>query len=187
MFEPKSNTEYRELPQDHSSIEGSSVDLNEAVLQLKPRSLRDRVSLSLCLLFISVIINGFFVSKQLFQKPNCVQEPSRYGKSQQFQLRHNLLTTKFIAGLKRNIPIALYEDKLFDSRNITEQDATWEDWESGTGVVALSDEYIKEKSLPPAQRWPWDRSKSLYFTHGHHNLHCLVHPPRQNFNYGIFI
>jgi len=155
MFETKSATKYSELSQEHFSTKGS-IDLDEGPSQPKRRSLQKLNSLPLYLLFLSVFINGFFLSRQLYlSKPNCDEEPSLY------------------AGLKRNVPLAFYEDQLFNSRNITVQDAIWDDWESGVGVIAVSDEYVKEKGLPPAQRWPWDKSKSLYFTHAHHNLHCL--------------
>jgi len=43
------------------------------------------------------------------------------------------------------------------------------------GVIALSDEYVASKGLPPAQRFPWDATKGIYILHGYHNLHCLVY------------
>jgi hypothetical protein len=185
MFESKPATKYSELSQENTSTEGS-IDLDEVPSQPKRRSLRKLVSLPLSLLFLSVFINGFFISRQLYQsKPNCDKEPSLYGKYKALLTEDILLIMKFTAGLKRNVPLAFYEDQLFNSRNITVQDAIWDDWESGVGVIAVSDEYVKEKDLPPAQRWPWDKSKSLYFTHAHHNLHCLVSSSLHTFHHTL--
>ena len=42
------------------------------------------------------------------------------------------------------------------------------------GTIAISDDVVAEKELPPSQRWPWDSSKGIYYMQGYHNLHCLV-------------
>lgn len=40
--------------------------------------------------------------------------------------------------------------------------------------MALSDNWVAEKDLPKALRFPWDQSKGVYLLQGFHNLHCLV-------------
>ena len=64
-----------------------------------------------------------------------------------------------------------YSDKTNDSLAAT----LWHDIDIDSGVIALSDDYVASKNLPPAQRFPWDYTKGIYIVHGYHNLHCLVH------------
>jgi hypothetical protein len=44
------------------------------------------------------------------------------------------------------------------------------------GIVALDQDFIKEKNLPQAMRYPWDESKNVYVISFHHSIHCLVSP-----------
>ena len=40
--------------------------------------------------------------------------------------------------------------------------------------MALSDSFAQSVGLPSSQRWPWDKSKGVYFIEGLHTMHCLV-------------
>ena len=42
------------------------------------------------------------------------------------------------------------------------------------GFVALSDDFVAQKGLPSAMRYPWDKTKSIYVFHSYHSLHCVV-------------
>lgn len=63
---------------------------------------------------------------------------------------------------------------LYNSLNETLTDAAWEDINYDLGNTAPDNEYAKSKGLPPAQKFPWDESKSIYFLNAYHALHCLV-------------
>ena len=76
--------------------------------------------------------------------------------------------------------MAWAHDTDFASQNRTAADAAWSRLDSNGGSVALSDEYVSEKGLPTAQRWPWDATKGIYLLHGYHNLHCLVGQSSRN-------
>jgi hypothetical protein len=77
-------------------------------------------------------------------------------------------------GLENNQPIAYEEDTPYTDHNETAADATWEALSIDVGVVALGDDWVKEKGLPPAQRFPWDHSKGIYVLSAYHSLHCIV-------------
>lgn len=47
------------------------------------------------------------------------------------------------------------------------------------GIVALDQDFIKEKNLPQAMRYPWDESKNVYVISFHHSIHCLVRPKHE--------
>ena len=53
----------------------------------------------------------------------------------------------------------------------------WDKLRPDVGLVALSDEFVMEKGLSTAQRFPWDHKKGIYVLNGYHNLHCIVCPP----------
>lgn len=74
------------------------------------------------------------------------------------------------------MPVPFTRSSVYTDENRTVQDAAWDAPEFGieTGLVALSDEYVRAKGLLPAQRWPWDDSKGIYIINGFHNLHCVV-------------
>jgi hypothetical protein len=78
------------------------------------------------------------------------------------------------AGLKRDVPIQIYPDTDYTSDNFTAVTSLWEKLSGDPGVVALSSEYVKEKRLPYALRFPWDEDKGVFLLQGFHNLHCLV-------------
>lgn len=52
----------------------------------------------------------------------------------------------------------------------------WDEINIDAGTVALGDAYVETMGLPKAQRFPWDKSKGIYYINGFHNLHCLVSP-----------
>ncbi|KAI1177093.1 hypothetical protein F4777DRAFT_226475 [Nemania sp. FL0916] len=73
----------------------------------------------------------------------------------------------------RELPIQIYPTTDYVSDNLTAVIPLWEELSGDRGVVALPDEYVKEKELPHALRFPWDDSKGVYLLQGYHNLHCL--------------
>jgi hypothetical protein len=50
----------------------------------------------------------------------------------------------------------------------------WEKLSGDPGVLALSSDFVEEKRLPYALRFPWDKDKGFYLLQSFHNLHCLV-------------
>ena len=80
------------------------------------------------------------------------------------------------AGLLRNVAVPFTIDATYTSSNRTIEDEAWRspDLVPDTGLVALSDDWVRSMSLPKAQRFPWDDSKGIYLLNGFHNLHCLV-------------
>ncbi|KAF2661089.1 hypothetical protein K491DRAFT_754275 [Lophiostoma macrostomum CBS 122681] len=88
--------------------------------------------------------------------------------------------------LERDTPKPIIESTPYSGHNITEVRQLWEDISIDAGMVALSDAYVADHGLPPAQRYPWDHSKGLYFLNGYHNLHCLraVHISLMEFAHG---
>lgn len=83
---------------------------------------------------------------------------------------------KETVGLQRNVPFTFSHDETYTNSNRSIADAAWNapKLHSWVGLVALSKDYIESQKLLPAQRWPWDESRSLYILNGFHNLHCLV-------------
>ncbi|KAI9743766.1 MAG: hypothetical protein M1818_002499 [Claussenomyces sp. TS43310] len=87
------------------------------------------------------------------------------------QLRNTqgLLDAQSYLGLQRNVPTPIpHDDRTID-------DEMWDspEFEFFTGWVALKDDFVEEKGLPSAMRFPWDSSKSIYVFHGYHSLHCV--------------
>lgn len=87
-------------------------------------------------------------------------------------------TNTFSASLSRHLTEPYYEKTPYsENQNASLAASLWHDIDIDSGVIALSDDYVASKSLLPAQRFPWDRTKGIYIVHGYHNLHCLVHAP----------
>ncbi|KAI0532444.1 hypothetical protein GGR58DRAFT_517712 [Xylaria digitata] len=82
-------------------------------------------------------------------------------------------TGTYYAGLKRESPIQIYPFTEYTSDNLTAVVPLWEKLSGDLGVVALSEDYVKEKRLPHALRFPWDTTRGVYLLQGFHNLHCL--------------
>ena len=78
------------------------------------------------------------------------------------------------AGLERDVPTPYRDDTIFASHNRTIADAAWDSWVVDPGIVALPHDWVKDKMLPQAQHWPWDKNKGIYLLNGFHNIHCLV-------------
>lgn len=80
------------------------------------------------------------------------------------------------AGLVKDVPIPISINTVYTHEDWKLQDAAWgaPELETETGLVALSDKYVRSKGLLRAQRWPWDHSKGIYVINGFHNLHCIV-------------
>ena len=74
------------------------------------------------------------------------------------------------------MPVQFTVDSIYTSSNRTIEDEAWKspNMIPDTGLVALSDDWVRSKNLPTAQRFPWDESKGIYLLNGFHNMHCLV-------------
>ncbi|CAF9905803.1 MAG: hypothetical protein ALECFALPRED_001351 [Alectoria fallacina] len=87
---------------------------------------------------------------------------------------HVHMEKSLYAGLVPEIMSTYYEETGYnDPENQDHADALWDSIDFDAGIVALSDDYAKEKNLPIAQRFPWDLTKGIYLLNGHHHLHCL--------------
>ena len=77
-----------------------------------------------------------------------------------------------IAGLRQDIlmPFDYGDDSLWDPVWNSPQ------MSDSLGVIAVSQDWIKAKSLPASMRFPWDDTKHVYVLSFHHNIHCLVSP-----------
>ena len=58
--------------------------------------------------------------------------------------------------------------------NVTLRNEAWDAISIDAGMIAVPDDFVAEKGLPPSQRFVWDKSKSVYLLNGHHTLHCAV-------------
>ena len=63
-----------------------------------------------------------------------------------------------------------------DNRTVDDEMWTTDRYNINYGMVALDDEYVRERGLLPAERYPWDASKSVYLLQGYHAMHCVVSP-----------
>jgi len=88
-----------------------------------------------------------------------------------FEGQHNMTCKSDFARLTKEISKPFISSEDDSDAWITEEE--WESTPVEIGVVALSDEYVAQKNLPVAQRFPWDSSKGMYFLQSHHSLHCL--------------
>ena len=89
-----------------------------------------------------------------------------------------LISNKCTAGLVPEVTSSIYEKTPYnDADHESLADELWGSINIDAGIVALSDDYAKEKNLPIAQRFPWDKTKGIYLLNGYHHLHCLVQPP----------
>lgn len=78
------------------------------------------------------------------------------------------------AKIAHTVPSYFYQDAIYTSHNRTIANAVWDEVKIDLGLVALSDAFVEEHNLMPAQRFPWDASKGIYLINAYHNLHCLV-------------
>ena len=81
-----------------------------------------------------------------------------------------------IASLPKDLSIPYSNRSIYLSPNKTAQEIAWKqiDEDGHEGVIALSATDAQSRGLLPAQRWPWDKSKSIYIINGYHQLHCVV-------------
>jgi len=112
-------------------------------------------------LFLSLMMNSYVIFQQRI-----------LNRAEAHKLMHHDNRSLY-ARLEKNtlIPWRMMSD--FFTDNPADADKTWEDFNIDAGVVALSDEFVAEKGLPHAQRFPWDDTKGLYMLAGFHDMHCL--------------
>jgi len=77
------------------------------------------------------------------------------------------LRTSF-AGLVYDTPATVMRGTAWE-----DSDDPWETLQYYVGEVSLDHEYAASMGLPRAQDFPWDPSKGIYLTNGHHALHCV--------------
>ncbi|MCJ1330126.1 hypothetical protein MMC10_006808 [Thelotrema lepadinum] len=112
-------------------------------------------------LYISVVLNIVFTV--IFFQPWAFlsrRTPNQSGRSP-------------YANLEWNTPIPFEAPSPFLTHNLTELRQLWTDISIDDGMIALPDTLASEWNLHPAQRFPWDDSKGIYFVNGFHSLHCL--------------
>ena len=86
---------------------------------------------------------------------------------------------RLVASLLRDVPIEWNPYSPYGTGNEDETNRTimWESLDVSLGSVSLDSQWAIEHGLPPAQPFPWDKSRSLYLLNGHHSLHCMVRYP----------
>ncbi|KAK3299475.1 uncharacterized protein B0H64DRAFT_317844 [Chaetomium fimeti] len=120
---------------------------------------------ALVFLAVSITVNIFLAwqIKHVTPPPQETDSVSYYGP-----YCHTLA-----AGLKRTLPLQIYPDTDYTGDNLSAVTDLWEKLSGDPGVVALPSDYVSEKRLPHAYRFPWDQDKGVYLLQGFHNLHCL--------------
>lgn len=169
----QSNNRYQHISQSEERHEHSreAGDIGKRLFSVSHSSF-------LCLLlFASIVTNVAFFAKKLpkgLDTCNCVSTYGRFPSAQPL-CRH--ANAHFLeAGIDGyNYPQALLENRTYvDQDDLTTTMQAWEALSGDPGVVALSDEFVADKGLPVAMRYPWDESKGVYLLQGFHNLHCIV-------------
>ena len=61
---------------------------------------------------------------------------------------------------------------VYTSSNETARDAAWDAINIDSGMIAVPQDFVREKQLPASQSFVWDETKSVYLLQGQHNLHC---------------
>lgn len=62
----------------------------------------------------------------------------------------------------------------FSKDDFLESNENWDTLSFDVGVVALDKDFIKSKSIPESQPFPWDTTKGIYVINAFHSLHCIV-------------
>ena len=124
---------------------------------------------------LSLILNLILIISLLLQREKATTSSrSKYGKL----ISENIFYTnsRLLAGLIRDVPIEWnpYSTYGTGNKNETNRSIMWESLDVSPGGVSLDKQWAKDLGLPPAQPFPWDKSRSLYLLNGHHSLHCMV-------------
>ncbi|KAF3052907.1 hypothetical protein E8E11_011513 [Didymella keratinophila] len=79
------------------------------------------------------------------------------------------------SGLSFDTPVTYQPVSPFWNPNSTaqEMDAAWDAIDTNPMAVALHDDFVRRKGLPPSGRFPWDTERSIYYLKGIHDLHCV--------------
>ncbi|TVY44873.1 Phenylalanine aminomutase (L-beta-phenylalanine forming), partial [Lachnellula subtilissima] len=108
-------------------------------------------------LLVSLICNAMFIFHVAFKQKREYDSVDQESPLTDFvELRTDILK-----------PILELEESLYDP--------VWNSPQMSNelGIVALDQDFIKEKNLPQAMRYPWDESKNIYVISFHHSIHCL--------------
>jgi hypothetical protein len=85
-----------------------------------------------------------------------------------------MMLNSVLAGLAYDTAALLESHTPYTNHNDTLRDQMWLDIDVDDGMVALDDADTARWGLPEGQRFPWDKSKSIYLLQAHHSLHCAV-------------
>jgi len=78
------------------------------------------------------------------------------------------------AELEYNAPVQYHSMTDYWGPDQALADSMWNNISIDSLVVALTDSYASSHNLPVSKfRFPWDRSKGVYFLKVYHDLHCL--------------
>ena len=171
------SSEYKILQQLDSDTEGQVP--RSSPLEQSPRTINKTCTCLIILLLTSLSFNAVWVYQQLYASSESINGvPTVYSKKFECSLASagTTLTKIPTAGLVRNVAVPFTSKNEYISSNRTIQDEAWKSARlvPDQGLVALTDDYVRSKGLPTAQRFPWDKSKGLYILNGFHDMHCLV-------------
>ncbi|TVY78186.1 Phenylalanine aminomutase (L-beta-phenylalanine forming), partial [Lachnellula suecica] len=78
------------------------------------------------------------------------------------------------AGTENNVPQPFKYGGNLTDENLETADAAWKGYglDPIIGLVALHEDYVEAKQLPPAKKWPSDDKKEIYYLNSFHTLHC---------------
>ncbi|KAF2454429.1 hypothetical protein BDY21DRAFT_103594 [Lineolata rhizophorae] len=149
---------YHQLPEKDSSESAEEEYLIESN-RVRPSKVVGKSTLFYAILLVSSLLSNLFLIVQLSNPA------SRRNGAQSDEMR-----TPF-AGLVRDTEMVLEKTYVFE--NETEHNEFWENINVDAGLVALSDEWVREHGLQLGQRFPWDDTKGIYVLEGFHSMHCL--------------
>lgn len=129
------------------------------------------VALSACAFLLSIGLNLY------------LGLPSVFNFRRSYDVVHEPPTP--FAGLYRDNPVPWTHVTEYSIDKESSNDL-WEAINIDNGVVALPDDFVRERQLHEAQRFPWDTGKGLFVLNGFHNLHCLklVHNSLMSYRQG---
>lgn len=113
-------------------------------------------------------------TERLYNDPEHPREITvRYARPKALALPSYTDRRLSLAGLTYDTVMQDDHGGLYNSPNETLTNEAWESLTSDHGSIALTKEYAASMGLPPAQSFPWDDSKSIYFINAYHGIHCL--------------
>ncbi len=129
-------------------------------------------------LLVSVCLNIMMYIEVVQQRAKLVTaRNSKFGLYQ--HLLGNPWLIHILAGLTNDLDVVYQSKTDYSGDNETLADELWDSINStSAGAVALDDEWATSRGLIRAHRFPWDKTKGLYYIQGIHDVHCLVYEIR---------